>query len=256
MHTLRLYPYLILAKIMRGYISLAGSLLLWLMQTIAYAQSIQGQITDGSTNTPIDDVAVMNLHTDAGVLTDDNGKFSLGATKGQLVEFRKTGYKVIRIRLPMGTLPAFFKVVMEKANIELNGVEIAAASRDYKTDSLRYYMLYKESLEFPQLTGMQAIAHPFSALSKRNQQIWAFQKHYEWYQQQKYIDFTFNERVVASVTGLRGDSAQIYMQMFRPTYDQLRGMSEYAYYTYIKRTVAAYRERGPRAKMPPSRNTR
>ena len=145
---------------------------------------------------------------------------------------------------------------MEKAPVELAAVEVNGIPRDYKSDSLRYYQLYKEALEFPQLSGLDVIRHPFSAMSKRNRQIWAFQAHYIWYQQQKYIDFAFNEKVVASVTGLRGDSAQTYIQMFRPTYEQLRSMNEYAFYNYIKRTVTAYRERGPRAKMGSSRSTR
>lgn len=241
---------------MRGYISLAGSVLLWLMHALAYGQTIQGQITDGADNKPVDDVAVMNLHTSNGVLSDNDGRFILGATKGQLIEFRKAGYKIIRMRLPLGTLPAFFKVVLEKVNIELSPLAVAAASTDYRADSIKYYQLYKEELEYPRLTGLQAISHPFSALSKRNQQIWAFQEHYAWYQQQKYIDFVFNEKLVSRVTGLRGDSVQAYMQMFRPTYDQLHSMSDYAYYNYIKRTAAAYREHGVRAKFPPSRNSK
>ncbi|WP_276132250.1 carboxypeptidase-like regulatory domain-containing protein [Polluticoccus soli] len=241
---------------MRPYISLIGSLLLWLMHSFAYGQAIQGQIVDAGDNKPLDDVAILNLHTNAGVASDDQGKFTLAATRGHLIEFRKTGYKIIRIRLPQGTLPAFFKVVMEKASIQLAAVEIAGVARDYKSDSIRYYQLYKEALEFPELTGMQAISHPFSALSKKNQQIWAFQKHYAWYQQQKYIDFTFNEKLVTNITGMRGDSVQAYLQLFRPTYEQLRSMNEYAYYTFIKRTVAAYRERGPRARLGIPRGTR
>lgn len=241
---------------MRGYISLIGSLLLWLVHFDSAAQTIQGQITDRAGNVPVDDVAVVNLHTEGGILSDAAGKFTLAATQGQLIEFRKTGYNVIRIRLPHGTLPAYFKVVMEKAPVELAAVEVNGIPRDYKSDSLRYYQLYKEALEFPQLSGLDVIRHPFSAMSKRNRQIWAFQAHYIWYQQQKYIDFAFNEKVVASVTGLRGDSAQTYIQMFRPTYEQLRSMNEYAFYNYIKRTVTAYRERGPRAKMGSSRSTR
>ncbi|MCD6062148.1 MAG: hypothetical protein K0R82_59 [Flavipsychrobacter sp.] len=241
---------------MRGFTSLIGSLLLWLMHSVAYGQAIQGQIIDVSDSKPLDDVAIFNLHTQAGVASDDQGKFALAATRGHLIEFRKTGYKIIRIRLPQGTLPAFFKVVMEKAHVQLSAIEVSGIARDYKSDSIRYHQLYKEALEFPELTGLDAIRHPFSAMSKKNQQIWAFQKHYVWYQQQKYIDFAFNERLVSTITGLRGDSAQAYLQLFRPTYEQLRGMNEYAYYTFIKRTVALYRERGPRARFGVPRGTR
>lgn len=241
---------------MRGYIALVGSFLLWLVHGLSYGQTIQGQIIDVSDGRPINDAAILNIFTDNGVLSDNQGRFSLPAGKGQLIEFKKTGYKIIRMRLPQGTLPAFFKVVMEKNSVELDAFEVTGASKDYKTDSARYHQLYKEAIDYPQLTGLDMVRHPFSALSKHNQQVWAFQKEYEWYQQQKYIDFTFNIKVVTAVTGLKGDSAQAYIQMFRPTYAQLRSMNEYMYYNYIKRTVTAYRERGIRAKSPPSRSTR
>src|SRR5690606_16909788 len=120
---------------------------------------------------------------------------------------------------------------------------------------IKYYNLYKHQLEFPKLKGYQAIQHPFSALSKKNRQIWAFQDHYAWFQQEKYIQYNFNEKLITDITGLAADSVQMYMQMFRPTYEELRSMNEYTYYNYIKRTVELYRERGIRAKMSPVRNS-
>ena len=76
---------------MRGYISLIGSLLLWLVHFDSAAQTIQGQITDRAGNVPVDDVAVVNLHTEGGILSDAAGKFTLAATQGQLIEFPRQG---------------------------------------------------------------------------------------------------------------------------------------------------------------------
>jgi hypothetical protein len=229
-------------------------MLYWLaMDSYAFGQTIQGQITDVADNRPVDDVAVQNMNNQTGITSNEQGKFELRAGKGELIEFRKAGYKVIRVRLPNGVIPSYFKVVMEK----LHPVYVSdGIPKDYASDSAKYYTLYKRELALPQLTGIEAIKHPFSAMSKRNQEIWAFQKEFEFYQQQKYIDYTFNPKLVTTITGLTGDSLQAYMQMFRPTYSQLKNMNEYNYYNYIKLTVSAYRERGIRAKMPPGRNTR
>lgn len=225
-----------------------------MVSPIAFAQSIQGQILDAANGKPLTDVTVQNMYTDAEVTSDDNGKFTIEITKGQLVAFKKEGYRILRVRMPQGNIPSFFKVVLEENMV--TPTEITGAAPDYHSDSLKYYRLYKKEIDFPQLTGLDAIQHPFWALSKQNQQIWAFQKEYIWYQKQKYIDYSFNEKVIENVTGLKGDSALQYMQMFRPTYEQLRSMNEYNFYNYIKQTVALYRERGIRARMGRSRSSR
>lgn len=240
---------------MRGYISLIGILISWMASNIVCAQPMQGNILDVEGGKPLKDVYIYNIHTQQSVESAEDGGFEIDIEAGQLVEFRKAGYKVLRIRIPQGKLPSYFRVMMQERGTDVvDYLHERGAAPDYKTDSLRYYTLYKKSLEFPRLTGIDAIQHPFSALSKKNQQIWAFQEEYQFYQEQKFIDYTFNEKLVTRVTGFSGDSLQRYMQLFRPTYDMLRNMNEYTYYTYIKQTADAYRRRGERAKMAPSRN--
>jgi hypothetical protein len=147
----------------------------------------------------------------------------------------------VRIRIPQGSVPPYFKIAMKAGPIELPQYDLAGQVRDYKKDSLRYYELYKNALEFPELTGLDIIQHPFSALSKRNRQIWAFQKEYAYFEQQKYIDYTFNEKLIAKLTGLKGDSVDRYLRLYRPTYEQLRSLNEYALYSYIKTSVDIFR---------------
>lgn len=240
---------------MNGRYSLIGILLLWLYSATANGQAMQGQIIDMATGKPVDDVNIINVHTESGTVCDAGGQFNINAASGQLVEFRKPGYKILRVRVPQGKLPPYFKVGMEKNNIQLPTIEVNGMAKDYKSDSERYTAIYKHSLEFPEMSAAEMMRSPFSAMSKKNRQIWAFQKEFEWFQQQKYIDYAFNEQVINNLTGLKGDSAIAYIKMFRPTYQQLRMMNEYTFYTYVKRTVTLYRERGPRSRMGPGRST-
>ncbi len=240
---------------MRGYFSLLSILLSWVSSSIVLAQPMQGHILNVDDRSPLKGVHVYNIHTQHGIESAEDGGFEIDIEAGHLVEFRKEGYKVLRIRIPNGKLPSYFRVMMQERGTDvIDYVNARGAAPDYKTDSLRYYALYKKSLEFPRLTGIESIQHPFSAMSKKNRQIWAFQDEYRFYQEQKFIDYTFNEKLVTQVTGLSGDSLQRYMQLFRPTYNMLRQMNEYNYYTYIKKTAEAYRRRGERARMAPSRN--
>jgi len=100
------------------------------------------------------------------------------------------------------------------------------------------------------MTTLDMINHPFSALSKKNRQIWAFQDLIEEENKQKYLDYTFNSELVSSLTGLKGDSLQYYMRRFRPDHDVLRNMKMIEFYQYIKRTAEFYRK--SRGNMPRS----
>ncbi len=85
--------------------------------------------------------------------------------------------------------------------------------------------------------------HPFDALSKRNRQIWAFQKHYEYFEKEKFINYVFNERLIRQLTKMDSTQTAEFMYYYRPSYDQLKAWTEYEFYEYIKTTAAAYRRR-------------
>ncbi len=216
-------------------------LVLLLAHTHSSAQSITGDITDILNKKAMANVNIHNIHAGNSTVSDSSGHFSINAAKGELVEFRKLGYKTARIRIPQGSIPPYFKIVMERGPIELPTFVLTDEKREFKKDSVRYRELYKNALEFPELKGLDIINHPFSALSKRNRKIWAFQNEYRMFEQQKYIDYTFTEKLVTNLTGMKGDSALIYMKLYRPTYEQLRNMNEYTFYKYIKETVNLYR---------------
>jgi hypothetical protein len=207
-----------------------------------HAQVIKGDVSEINLSKPLGNVTIVNVHTDSNVITDSNGRFAMAAEKGHLIEFRKIGYKTVRIRVPAGTAPSYYKIILQKGPIELEQFDIAAKGHDYKKDSLSYYELYKNALEFPELTGLDAIQHPFSALSKKNQRIWAFQKEYASFEREKFIDYTFNEKVVKNLTGFQGDSVQIYLKKYRPSYDAIRSMNDYQFYKYVKESVENFRE--------------
>lgn len=214
------------------------------LSLMARAQIVmQGRVTDIADGKPVANVNIENIYTRLGTVTDSSGKFSLTVARGELIEFRKIGYKIARVRIPQGNVPPYFKIIMEKGAVELPEFTVRDKYRDYKTDSVRYYETYKRELEFPALTGLDVIRHPFSALSKRNRRIWAFQKEYDTWEKQKFIDYTFNEKLITHITGLQGDSLQEYRLRYRPTYEMLRNFSDYDYYLYIKQSAEHFRNR-------------
>ena len=207
-----------------------------------FAQAIRGEVLDMEDKKPVTGVNIGNIYTDLVITTDNNGGFLIAAASGQLLEFKKPGYKTVRVRIPMGYVPPFFRIIMQKGLPVLQEVDIASGNRyNYSQDSTRFHELYKHELEFPKLSGIDVVAHPFSALSSKNREIWRFQEDYENFEKEKYVDRTFNAALITKFTGLQGDSLRSFMRRYRPSYQQLKSMNDYTFYNFIKTSVRNYR---------------
>jgi hypothetical protein len=221
---------------------LTALLVLILLPLLSAAQRMSGIVTDGNGGA-ISDVAISNIHSGEKLLTGADGKFSISVGAGQLVEFHKIGFRTARVRIGLGPLPPYYRIILEPGVQELPGVEVRNRFKDFKHDSLYYHQLFKKQLESPVLTGWRAFQSPFTALSKSNRELIRFHQEYQWLEEQKYVDYTFNEKLIAQLTGLKGDSVQQYMRRYRPTYEMLRSMPEYDFFSYVKQTVEIWRER-------------
>lgn len=208
----------------------------------AIGQVIKGEVVDKDSKHVIDGVTIENIHTSLSVNTSENGSFVIAATGDQLLEFKKTGYQTVRVRIPKGMVPPYFKIIMQHGVTHVKDLLAANTGRyDYTQDSIRFYELYKHELDMPKLSAIGSISHPFSALSKKNREVWQFQNNFSETEKEKYVDRTFNAELITRYTGLTGDSLAYYMVKFRPSYEDLRGMNDYTFFNYIKRTAYTYR---------------
>ncbi len=216
-------------------------LLLSLLTLPVAAQMIRGEVVDMEDKHALDGVTIRNVHTTLTVNTGDNGSFLIAATSDQLLEFTRKGYQTVRVRIPKGIVPPYFKIIMQQGITPIRELLATNERYDYTEDSLRFYELYKHELDMPRLSAIGSIQHPFSALSKKNREVWRFQDNYTATEKEKYVDRTFNKEVITKYTGLTGDSLAYYMVKFRPSYEDLRGMNDYTFFSYIKRTAHSYR---------------
>lgn len=218
-------------------------LLLCVLGFPAVAQTIRGDVMDMDTKKPISAVDIQNIYTLLNITTDDQGGFIIAANSGQLLEFKKTGYKTARVRVPQGYVPPYFRILLKKGISEINQDIILVHNNryDYTEDSIRYHELYKTALDFPKLSGLGVVQSPFSALSKKNREVWQFQDDYKEFEREKYVDKTFNAELITKFTGLKGDSLRYFMRRYRPSYEQLKAMNDYSFYNFIQSNARRYR---------------
>ena len=198
----------------------------------AQQRIIHGIVMEGASKQMMGQVSIQNIYTNEQTQSDSNGVFKISVEQGQLVEFRKAGYKIARMRIPKGAMAPYFKIILHK---QANAVP-EYVQNQFKADSIRYHELYKTALNFPKLSPVDAMQHPFSALSKKNRMIWAFQDAYSEFEKQKYIDYMFSDQLITQITGIKGDSLVLYKRYYTPSYDFIRKSSTYDFYIYINKT--------------------
>lgn len=218
------------------------SILCFAVNIDAIAVVIKGKVYDMKTNKPMPNVNIVNTFTGTGMTSDSTGVFSLNVENGHLVEFSRIGYKIVRVRIDVASLP-FYSIAMKEGAFDIQEVEIKG--NNFRSDSIENRETYKWAIDHYKLEGLDVIQHPFDALSKRNRQIWAFQKRYDYFEKEKFVDFVFNAKLINKVATIDSTDMETYRRYYRPSYDQVKAWTEYEFLEYIKRTATAFlRKRG------------
>lgn len=207
------------------------------------AQQIRGLIQDRESKQGLANAQILNVYDNSTAYTDSTGHFTINARKGELVEVRCAGYNKVSVRLTNGDLPQFFKLYLDKVTI-LNTDRFASSGlTPFQIDSIKNHELYKNVLEYRRLSTFQMVESPFTAAADKKK--WDFQDSYALFEQEKYIDYMFNEALVKQITGLEGTDLQRYMKLYRPSYEALRSLTQYDYYSYIRTSAERYRRNRP-----------
>ncbi len=216
---------------------------LFLISYLGHAQVlIKGEIRQQSDRTLLENVNVKNIFTNKGMTVGKDGLFEIEVKKGELIEFTKVGFQTVRIRIANEKEPLYYKIVMEKAPIMLREVDIKGKPLDFKKDSIKYHETYQIVLRKEKRDEVDMRSMPLAMLSKKNRQEWAFQEMYEKWEQEKFIDYVFNDKLVSKITYLKDEELRDFMRNYRPNYQFLRTASDYEYLDYIKHCYYMYKK--------------
>ncbi|MBX5439491.1 MAG: carboxypeptidase-like regulatory domain-containing protein [Thermoflavifilum sp.] len=206
-----------------------------------------GKVMDNATRLPLVGATVINRTTGEGTLTDTLGAYRIHARVYDWIVFSYIGYAPdsMQIRV-MGKNGAIVNVFLRPTGYLLNEIQVQSRRIDYYRDSMERRELYGFALGQEKTHGLGAVAHPisglFDALSKRQKQIWHFQKIEQQFEQQQYIASRIKVSLVEQLTGFHGDTLKLFLEnYYHPDYEWVRFASDYDLYADILKAAKQFK---------------
>ena len=191
-------------------------------------------------------------------VTDSLGGYHINVTENDSLSFFYRGKSTVKFPVKtIGNYTAFdisLRIKVKDKYKLLQGVTVFADN--YRRDSMENRMQYAKifNLENPTLRSTSAPGEP-AGLDidelinmfhfRKNKQNLAFQKRMVEDEQDHYVDYRFNSKLIHRITGLSGDTLLKYKKIYRPSYSFVVSSTLAHFYEYILNTSYIFkREEG------------
>jgi len=183
-------------------------------------------VTDGVTGHPIQTVTIVNLSTTKTVYTNHEGEFSIAAQSGQQIAFSYFGYKTVQKTVPPSIGFSEVEVTMLPLSFELKEYTVRPGWTPYQADSAERREIFARPLSRQRSSVMSPFSYVAERLSKSSKRLYRFQKNYEVWEDERFIDTRYTPKLVTALTGLEGDSLANFMNSNPMPYDYARTATE------------------------------
>ncbi|MCC6186205.1 MAG: carboxypeptidase-like regulatory domain-containing protein [Chitinophagaceae bacterium] len=220
-------------------------LLLILATAPAQAVVWRGTIVDADSRQPIQGAIITNTLSQFFVLSNERGQFDIQGAEGETVSFQCPGYRTETHVILKGLEDIRLNFAMKLASKQLQEVVITQKYKtQYQRDSAERRVVQRSVLE----RHKSSIASPFSfaaeRLSRSQRALFRFKKNYNRLEQEQYTDTRYSPELVASLTGLGGDTLAYFMNSHPMPYDYARAATalelkmwvRYQYKDFIRST--------------------
>jgi hypothetical protein len=131
--------------------------------------------------------------------------------------------------------------------------EVKIYSKSYRQDSAENRQTYSRIFDY-QKPGIKSTYTPGGPAGvdidelinifhfRRNKMNLAFQKRLIEEEQDKYVDYKFNNKLLKRVTGLTGDSLEKYKREYKPPYEFIATATELEFYEYILKSAERFKK--------------
>ncbi len=189
------------------------------------------------------------------VITDSLGAYHINVAETDSLSFFYKGKSTVKF--PVKTIINYneFDISLRiRVNAKyklLQGVTVFADS--YRRDSAENRMDYEKvfNYEKPGISSTYTPGEPAGlnlddligmfSFRKKKENI-AFQKRLIQDEQDRYVNYRFNSKIINRITGLNGDTLTKYKQIYRPSYEFVVGSSLTQFYEYILQTSYGFKK--------------
>ncbi len=214
------------------------------VQVSAQQNSVRGLIMERSGASRIGNVAVWNKRTGQKILSNELGMFQIAAITGDTLLLSKPGYSDLLHLLPsLSDLVLKMQPVIELAEVRVTGQSKQEELQEYRDQYRKKGSYYAGK---PPLLAyiFQPVTALYELFGKTPNQARKFNLFYIRELEQTEIDRRFNSFAIAKATGLEGADLKNFMVLYRPGYEILSKMDEYAMINYVKRSLATFNTSG------------
>jgi hypothetical protein len=250
----------------RHFFQLTALSLLLLAGTAVQAQlrRIQGRVYDISERAPLPLVSVLS-GSGKGALTDSSGFYSIEVGEKDSIWFSYLGKSTPPYLVSKIIHPASFDISIRLKIVELPTVTVR--KRDYREDSLQNRKDYAKVFNFkkPGISSSGYNTYYGGATAgldleefinifrfRRNKNMRKLQKFMIEKEQQKYVDYRFSKSLVRRLTGLSSPELELFMETFRPTYEEVQLWGDVDLGMYILSCLKAYKASKPAVSNTPA----
>lgn len=208
---------------------------------------LTGKVYEKTTDSVLAGVSVFNTKTRETVRTAKDGSYSIAAAEDHKIIFSMAGFGSDTVVVAFHMLRVPQDITLSIRSITLKGVTVTGS---YSADSFARRNSYRNI--YDSLTGITGNNRPtdgfgisisplsyFSRKAKRQREL---KKRLIKDEQDAYIDHSFPVEWVKRLTGLQGDSLNLFMYRYRPSYEFCRKTDRMGMLVYINDKLKEFRK--------------
>jgi hypothetical protein len=227
--------------------------ILVLLSTQAVSQQVlTGKIRQKATDAILASVTVINHTQNKHNVSDAGGNYRIIASPGDTITFSSAGYHADTAYVMISELEDKdgYVVYLEPNMVELPSILVGQLS-NYQLDSIQRKEDYAwlEQAHKVRLAGDQTPTDgvgigfsPVTYFSPEQKNLRQLRQRVKSEEKDFYIDSRFPSSYVSMVTGLKGDSLQLFMVTYRPTYKFCRDASNEDILLYINEKLKLFKK--------------
>ena len=232
---------------------LSALAILVLLSTPAVSQQVlTGKVRQKTTDAILSSVTVVNHTQGKHNISDAGGNYRIMANPGDTITFSSAGYHADTTYVVTSELEdkEGYIVYLEPNLVELPSVLVGQLS-NYQLDSMQRKEDYAwlDQTHKVRLAGDQTPTDgvgigfsPVSYFSPEEKNLRQLRQRVKSEEKDFYIDSRFPSSYVSMVTGLKGDSLQLFMVTYRPTYKFCRGATNEDILLYINEKLKLFQK--------------